>query len=84
MSSDFLNDRVIKLAGVAQEVPRDIVRMLDSVEDSRGEWELRPLSKLCPLSVEILHPGVMISRCNLVDMLLEDDDIRVGDMFGIG
>src|SRR5947207_2523475 len=88
MSSDLLNDGVIEMARVAQETPSDIVCVLDALEDVGGKWELRSLSKLCSdvlaLEVDVLHPAVVVGSGRLGDVLLEDDDVGVRDLYGIG
>ena len=87
MSSDLLNDGIIKMAGVTQEAASDIVGMLDALKDIGGNRELRSLSKLASLSlaveVDVLHPAVMIRGSSFGNVFLEDDNVRVGDFNGI-
>jgi hypothetical protein len=87
MSSDLLNDLVIEMAGVTQEVPGNVVCMFQALEDVIGDRELRSLSKLCPLGLalemDVLHPAVMVGGGSLGDVLLEDDDVGIGDFFRI-
>jgi hypothetical protein len=87
MSSDLLNDGVIKMAGVTQEAASDIVGMLDAFKDIGRDGELRSPSKLASLGlaveVDVLHPAVMIRGSSLGNVFLEDDDVRVWDFNGI-
>jgi len=79
MSSDLLDDGVIKMARVTQEIAGNIVCMLDALKDIGRDRELGSLSKLGPLglalNVDVLHPAVMIRGGSLGNVLLEDDDI---------
>jgi hypothetical protein len=87
MSSDLLNNRVIEMARVAQEIPRDIVGMLEALKDVGRNSELRSLSKLGSLGlaveVNVLHPAVMIRGSSLGDVFLEDNNVGVGYFNGI-
>ena len=87
MSSDLLNNRVIEMARVAQEIPRDIVGMLEALKDIGCNRELRSLSKLgsfgLAVEVDVLHPAVMIRGSSLGDVFLEDNNVRVGYLNGI-
>lgn len=79
MSADLLNDFVIKVTGITQEIPSNVVCVLETFEDIGGDGELGAFSELSSLnfclSVDVLHPGVMVgSRC-LGDVLLEDDNV---------
>lgn len=57
--------------------------MFKTLEDVVGDRELRALSKLCShvlaLDMGTLHPAVVVRGSSLGDMLLEDDDIGIGD-----
>lgn len=79
MSSDLLDDFVIKVARVTQEVAADVVCVLQTLEDVGGDRKLSPLSELCSLdlalSVDVLHPAVVMGGGSLIDVLLEDHDI---------
>ena len=87
MSPDLLNNRVIKMARVAQEIPRDIVGMLEALKDIGRNRELRSLSKLGSLGlgveVNVLHPAVMIRGSSLGDVFLEDNNVGVRHFNGI-
>ena len=87
MSSDLLDDRVIEMARVTQEIPRDIVGMLEALKDVGRDRELRSLSKLGSLGlaveVDVLHPAVMITGSSLGNVFLEDNDVGVGHFNGI-
>ena len=75
------------MARVTQEIAGDIVGMLEALKDVGRNRELRSLSKLGSLSlaveVDVLHPAVMVAGGSLGDVLLEDDDVGIGDFFGI-
>lgn len=62
--------------------------MLETLEDIAGHWELGALSELSPLclalEVDVLHPGVMIGSRLVRDVLLEDDNVGVGNGHSIG
>lgn len=88
MISNLLDDGIIKVTRVAQEVRANLVGMFKTLEDTRCNRELRPLSQLGPLGltfdVDILHPAV-VDGCGLLGyMLLENNDVRVGDFDSIG
>jgi hypothetical protein len=61
--------------------------MFQALEDVVGDRELRSLSELCSLGLalemDVLHPAVMVAGGSLGDVLLEDDDVGIGDFFGI-
>jgi len=88
MSSDLLDGRVIEMPRVAQETIGDIVCVLETLEDIGRDRELGTLSELSSLNLnlgmDILHPGVVISGGCLRDVLLEDDDVGVGNFNRVG
>ena len=87
MPSDPLDDVVIEMAGVTEEIPRDVVCVFDAFEDIGRDGELRPLSKLgslvLALEVDVLHPGVVARGSSLGDVLLEDDNVGIRDGLSI-
>ncbi len=88
MSADLLDDGVIKVAGVTQEISSNVVGVLETLEDIGGHRELGTLSELrsltLNLSVDILHPGVVVRGGCLGDVLLEDDNVGVGNFNRVG
>lgn len=88
MSSDLLNDRVIKVTGITKEAAGNVVCMLYALKDITRNWELRALSELCSLNlglvVDVLHPAVVVGGRCLRDMLLEDDNVGVGNLDSVG
>ena len=87
MSSNLLNDRVIEMAGVTQEVTSDIVCMFETLENIGRNRELRSLSKLGSLvlvvGVDVLHPAVVVAGSSLRNVLLEDDNVGIGDLYRV-
>lgn len=82
MSADLFDDRVIEMAGIAQEVASDVVGMFDAGKDIVGSHgELGALPKLgagaLALEVDVVHPSVVVVRRGRGDVLLEDDDVAV-------
>lgn len=58
--------------------------MFETVKDVAADGELGALAELGALrlafSVDVLHPGVMVRGRLVSDVLLEDDDVRVGHL----
>ena len=73
---------------VAQEAIGDIVCVLETLEDIGGDWELRAFSELSSnvlaLAVDVLHPAVVVRSRFLRDVLLEDDNVGIGDGLCVG
>lgn len=89
MSADLLDDRVIEVAGVAQEAASDVVGVFQAMEDIIGrEWELRTLpefgSDVLALEVDGVDPALVAIDSGLGDVLLEDDDVGVRDSLSVG
>lgn len=88
MSADLLDDRVIEMPRITQEPASDIVRMLDPLEDIVCQRELGTLPQLgsdvLALEVNVLHPAVMVLSRARSDVLLEDDDVGIGNGLRIG
>ena len=89
MPADLLNDRVIEMARVAQEVSRDVVGMLEALEDVVGDHgELATLPQLVPdvlaLEVDVLHPAMVVVGRRRGDVLLEHDNVRVRHRLCVG
>lgn len=87
MSADLLDDGIIEMARVAQEITSDVICVLDTFEDVGGEGELAALSELrslvLALEVDVLHPAVVVGGSSLGNVLLEDDDVGIGDRHGV-
>lgn len=62
MSADGFDDILIEVARVAQEASGNIECVLQTGEDVAREGELRALSELAVLHVNVLHPA-MVSCC---------------------
>lgn len=82
---DLLERLVIEVAGVAGQATDDVVCVLETLEDVGGDGELGTLAQLCALvlrlCVDALDPLVVLLR--ILDVLLQDDNVRVGDnLFG--
>lgn len=84
MPSDLLDDGIIKMPGVTQEIPSDVICVLDTLEDIGGKGELSSFSELCSyvlaLEVDILDPGVVIGGSSLGNVFLEDNDVGIGNL----
>jgi hypothetical protein len=62
--------------------------MLDALKDIGRNRELRSLSKLgsfvLTVEVDVLHPTVVVRGGGLSNVLLEDDDVGVGNFYRVG
>jgi len=61
--------------------------VLHSQEGLVVEAEERSLLQLHAVilaSVDVLHPAMVSGRSRRVDMLLKHDDVRIGDLLGVG
>lgn len=87
MSSELLDDGVIEMARVAKELATNLVGVGETTEDLVYEGELPTLPKLDPLllpgAVNLLNPRMVVGGGRVGHMLLELDNVRVGDHFGI-
>lgn len=83
MSSDLLDDGIVEMPRVTQEITSNVICVLDALEDIGCNWELPTFSELSSdvlaLEVDVLHPAVVIGGSGLSDVLLEDDDVGIGD-----
>jgi hypothetical protein len=86
--TDLLDDVLIEVARVAEEATSDVVGVLETVEDLVDHGRLRALLQvhldLLGGGVDVLHPGVVVLRGFVVDMIFELDHVAVGDVFGVG
>jgi hypothetical protein len=69
MSADLFNDLVIEMPRITQEIAGNVICMLDTFEDVRGDGELRPFPELGPLGLalemDVLNPALMFSSSYL-------------------
>jgi len=88
MSADRVDDRVIEMARVTQEASGNVIGMFETLKDIFCDGELRALSKLCShilfRGVDALHPAMVVGGSCLSHMLLENDDVGVGDLDRVG
>lgn len=83
MPSDLLERLLIEMTRVTHHTANDVVGVLETVEDLGGDGELGALAQLhaliLSLCVDALHP-LVVALCVLVlDVLLENDHVRVRD-----
>jgi hypothetical protein len=83
MPPDLLDDVLVKVSGIAQEVLSNVVGVLQSSENIIQERKLAALPQLCHLElsciVDILHPAVVVLGAAGGNVLLELDDVLVGN-----
>ena len=88
MSSDSFDCTFIEVSRISKQATCDVEGMLQSLKGLIEEGELGALPKLedarLGVLVEGLHPAVMGRGISVVDMVLEDNDIRVLNDFSIG
>lgn len=81
MFPDRLDDVLVKVAGIAHEAASDVVCVLHAIEDGIDDGELGALTQLhlatLHIGVQVLDPVVVLDGQSLVDVVLEDDDVRV-------
>jgi hypothetical protein len=88
MTTELLDDSIVKVAGVAQEATCNVVGVLETI---KGLVEERDLGSLLQLQLAVLvsgvdagDPRVMGGSLGLLDMVLELDDVRAGNGLGVG
>lgn len=76
------------MARVAEELVGNVVRVLEAVEHVTNERDLSTLSELVTSGfgtrVQLLNPRVVGSGAAMTDVVLEDNDVGVWDLVGIG
>ena len=86
MVSELLDHGLVEVAGVALEGLTNVKGVLHAREGLVCEGK-RSLSELQALSlalvVDVLNPHVVVASSLLVDMVLELDDVRVGNGLSI-
>lgn len=69
MSSNLLNDGIIKVSRITQEITSDIVCVFHALEDISRDRKLRPFSELgsliLALEVDVLDPTLMLGGGSL-------------------
>lgn len=88
MPPDLLNGLLIEVTGIAKEAAADVVGVLEASEGIVHRVEETPLAELksliLTLAVDFLDPHLVVCSRLVVDMLLELDDVGVGDCLGVG
>jgi hypothetical protein len=83
MVSDLLNDGLMEVAGVTLEVA-NLEGVLHAREGIKGLTALAELkATLLTTLVNVLNPGVMVGGSVLIHMVLELDNVGVGDLLGL-
>lgn len=86
--AELLNDVRVEMTGVALESITDGESVLHAIENLADEVLAAALAQLEVLLllgtlVNGLDPAVMVARGGVINVILELDDVRVGDMVGI-
>lgn len=88
MSADHLDDVLVKVARVAEEGAGNVIGVLQTFVDIIQNGDLRTLAKLVASrlcsGMHILDPGVVSGGAPTAHVVLEDDNVRVWDLDGIG
>ena len=88
MSADLLDDGIIEMSRITQEITSDVICVLYALEDVGCNWELISLSEfssyVLALQVDVLHPVVVVGSSSLRDVLLENDDVGIRDLYRVG
>jgi len=87
MPANLLDDTLIEVSRVAQERASDVVCVFQAPEGIVPEGELGALPQLRPLvlelQVDVLHPALVSGSGFRGDMLLEHDDVGVGNFLRV-
>jgi predicted transcriptional regulator len=85
--ANLVNNGLVKVTRVALESSGNVECVLQTIVDSLDQGLLRTLAELElgaeRLLVNILHPVVVGSSITVVDMVLEGNQVRVGDGLGV-
>jgi hypothetical protein len=85
--SDLLDDGLIEMSRITLEAITNLEGVLQALEDIIGRGNSASLaeleSELLGLAVDLLDPGVMLGRSRIIDVVLELDDVRVGNGLGV-
>lgn len=83
---DLVNDVLVKVARVAEDGAANVVGVLETLKDAVDKGELGALGE-APLlhdsRVQVLNPLVVLSSEVVRHVLLEHDDVRVGNVLSI-
>lgn len=87
--ADLLDGGIIEVTGVTEEASSDGVSVLQTIKDLAGEGRLAtlPQLKLTGLlvgGVDAVEPHMVFRGMLIIDMLLELDNITVGDGLRVG
>ena len=84
---DRLDDVLVKVARVTHEGSSNVVCVLHALKDGVDDGHLGALSQLhlagLHRRVQILDPAMVFGSERLVDVILEDDNVRVGDLLRV-
>ena len=87
MPANGLNRLLVKVTRVTEDTAGDVVRVLETLKDVASNRELGALSQLhaviLRLCVDALDPVVVVLCVLVLDMLLEDDHVVVGNLLGL-
>lgn len=87
MLADRLNGSLVKVTGVAEEGPSNVVCVLQASVELIEEWLLRPLLELTLdallVGVDSVNPVVVCDGELVGHMVLEHDHVAVRDLNGI-
>lgn len=89
MSPDLFDGLIIEVAGIAGEVSANLVGVLQALKERIGEGKLATLPQLklpslLTSAMDRIQPDVVIGSLLIVHMLLELDDVAVGDGLSVG
>lgn len=89
MSPDLFDGFLIEVAGVAGELATNLVGVLQALKELIGEGELATLPQLelpslLAGTVDRVQPDMVFGSILIVYMLLELDDVAVGDDLSVG
>lgn len=87
--ADLLDGRIIEVTGVTEEASSDGIGVLQTIKDLGGEGRLAtlPQLKLTGLlvgGVDAVEPDMVLRGMLIIDMLLELDDVTVGNGLCVG
>ena len=88
VSPKLLNGGVFKVTGVTEEFASDLVSVGKATINFIGDREIATLpeldARLLTVVMELLDPRVMIGSARVGYMLLELDDVGVGNLLSVG
>ena len=84
----LLDGGILEMARVAKEVASNLEGVGETTVSVVGNGEVTALPKLNALlltiTVELLDPGLVIRSARVAHMLLELDDVGVGNLLSVG